>query len=336
MRAALAWHEGRHLTVARFGDTMRNVAVTEGDRTEAQWRLGVTVNAFPVADLVAAVEATADAEVDTLVAEYEDSYDVVAELRRGGDRHESLRYGARQELALRGLLAEVGAQAFTTNFEDLAGLRQLPGLAVQRLMADGYGFGGEGDWKTSALLRMLKVAGEGLPGGTSFMEDYTYHFGPGEPLSLGAHMLEVCPSIAGGTPRVEIHPLGIGDREDPVRLVFDAEPGPAVVACLSDLGDRFRMVANEIEVVTPPEPLPNLPVGRAVWRPAPDLRTSAECWIVAGGSHHTVLSSQLGAETLADLARITRTELALIDAGTEPRRFEQELRWNEAYHRLVR
>ncbi|MFC5381427.1 L-arabinose isomerase [Aquipuribacter nitratireducens] len=335
-RAALAWHEGRRLTVARFGDTMRNVAVTEGDRTEAQWRLGVTVNAFAVADLVAAVDGTSDAEVDALVGEYEDTYDVVPELRRGGGRHEALRYGARQELALRGLLGDIGAKAFTTNFEDLAGLRQLPGLAVQRLMSDGYGFGGEGDWKTSALLRMLKVAGEGLPGGTSFMEDYTYHFGPGEPLSLGAHMLEVCPTIATGTPRVEIHPLGIGNREDPVRLVFDAEPGPAVVACLSDLGDRFRMVANEIEVVVPPEPLPRLPVGRAVWKPAPDLRTSAECWIVAGGSHHTVLSSQVDAEVLADLARITRTELALIDADTRPARFEQELRWNEAYHRLVR
>jgi L-arabinose isomerase len=335
-RAALAWHEARTLTVARFGDTMRNVAVTEGDRTEAQWRWGATVNAYAVADLVAAVEATADAEVDALVAEYEDVYDVVPELRRGGERHESLRYGARQELALRALLDDIGAKAFTTNFEDLAGLRQLPGLAVQRLMADGYGFAGEGDWKTSALLRVLKVAGAGLPGGTSFMEDYTYHFGPGTPLSLGAHMLEVCPSIATGRPRVEIHPLGIGNREDPVRLVFDATPGPAVVACLVDLGDRFRMVANTVEVVDPPEPLPALPVGRAVWRPDPDLRTSAECWIVAGGSHHTVLSSQVGPEVLTDLTRIVRTELALIDADTRPGRFEQELRWSEAYHRLVR
>ena len=335
-RAALAWHESRTLTVARFGDTMRDVAVTEGDRTEAQWRWGVRVNAYAVADVVTAVDDVSDAEVDALVAEYEAVYDVADELRKGQERHGSLRYGARQELGLRRLLTDVGARAFTTNFEDLAGLRQLPGLAVQRLMADGYGFGGEGDWKTSALLRMLKVAGEGLPGGTSFMEDYTYHFGPGEPLSLGAHMLEVCPSIATGTPRVEIHPLGIGDREDPVRLVFDAEPGPAVVASLVDLGDRFRVVANDIEVVTPPEPLPALPVGRAVWRPEPDLRTSAECWIVAGGSHHTVLSSQVDAEVLADLARIARCELALIDADTHPRRFEQELRWNEAYHRLVR
>jgi L-arabinose isomerase len=316
-RAALAWHESRTLTVARFGDTMRDVAVTEGDRTEAQWRWGVRVNAYAVDDVVRAVADASDADVDALVAEYQDTYDVAEELRKGGDRHDSLRYAARQELALRGL-------------------RQLPGLAVQRLMADGYGFGGEGDWKTSALLRMLKVAGAGLPGGTSFMEDYTYHFGPGEPLSLGAHMLEVCPTIATGTPRVEIHPLGIGDREDPVRLVFDAEPGPAMVASLVDLGDRFRVVANEVEVVAPPEPLPQLPVGRAVWRPEPDLRTSAECWIVAGGSHHTVLSSQVGTEVLTDLARIARCELALIDADTRPPRFEQELRWNEAYHRLVR
>ncbi|WP_336921696.1 L-arabinose isomerase [Aquipuribacter sp. SD81] len=335
-RAALAWHESRSLTVARFGDTMRDVAVTEGDRTEAQWRWGVRVNAYAVDDVVRAVADVSDADVDPLVAEYEDCYDVVDELRKGGDRHDSLRYAARQELALRRLLDQVGARAFTTNFEDLAGLRQLPGLAVQRLMADGYGFGGEGDWKTSALLRMLKVAGAGLAGGTSFMEDYTYHFGPGEPLSLGAHMLEVCPSIAAERPRVEIHPLGIGDREDPVRLVFDAAPGRALVSSLVDLGDRFRVVANEVEVVAPPEPLPHLPVGRAVWRPEPDLRTSAECWIVAGGSHHTVLSTQLDAEVLTDLARIARCELALIDADTRPHRFEQELRWNEAYHRLVR
>ena len=336
VRSALAWHESRTLTVARFGDTMRDVAVTEGDRTEAQWRWGVRVNAYAVHDLVQAVDGASDAEVDALAAEYEDCYDVVPELRRGAERHESLRYGARQEIGLRSLLSDVGAMAFTSNFQDLAGLRQLPGLAVQRLMADGYGFAGEGDWKTSALLRMLKVAGHGLPGGTSFMEDYTYHFGPGEPLSLGAHMLEVCPSIATGTPRVEIHPLGIGDRDDPVRLVFDAEPGPAVVASLVDLGHRFRLVANEVEVVAPPEPLPKLPVGRAVWRPEPDLRTSAECWIVAGGSHHTVLSSQVDAEMLTDLARIARCELAMIDARTQPHRFEQEMRWNEAYHRLVR
>jgi len=299
-------------------------------------RWGMTVNAYPVDDLVQAVGETLDAEVDALVAEYEEAYDVATELRRGGERHESLRYGASQELALRALLDGIGAKAFTMNFEDLAGLRQLPGLAVQRLMADGYGFGGEGDWKTSGLLRMLKVAGQGLPGGTSFMEDYTYHFGPGEPLSLGAHMLEVCPSIATGTPRLEVHPLDIGGREDPVRLVFDAEPGPAVVASLVDLGDRFRVVANEVEVVAPPEPLPHLPVGRAVWRPEPDLRTSAGCWIVAGGSHHTVLSTQVDAEVLADLARLARTELALIDTSTRPDRFEQELRWNEAYHQLVR
>jgi L-arabinose isomerase len=334
-RAALGLAEVRSLRLARFGDTMRDVAVTEGDRTEAQWRWGVTVNGYAVTDLADAVHASLDTEVDKLVAEYEDRYLLAPELRAGGARHESLRYGARIELGLRELLAASGSRAFTTNFEDLGALRQLPGLAVQRLMADGYGFAGEGDWKTAALLRTLKVAAGGQPGGTSFMEDYTYHLGPGTPKVLGAHMLEVCPSIAAGTPCVEIHPLGIGNREDPVRMVFDAAPGPAVVVGMSDLGDRFRLVANEVEVVPSDEPLPRLPVARAVWEPAPDLRTSAETWLMAGGPHHTVLSTALGVEELYDLAELTRTELLVIDADTTPRRFARELRWNQAYHRLA-
>ena len=313
-RAALGWAEVRSLRLARFGDTMRDVAVT---------------------DLAEAVHASLDSEVDKLVAEYEDRYDVVAELRAGGERHESLRYSARIELGLRELLAASGSMAFTTNFEDLGALRQLPGLAVQRLMADGYGFAGEGDWKTAMLLRTLKVAAGGLPGGTSFMEDYTYHLGPGTPKVLGAHMLEVCPTIADGTPRIEIHPLGIGGREDPVRMVFDAAPGRGLVVGMSDMGDRFRLVANEIEVVPADEPLPNLPVARAVWQPEPDLRTSAETWIMAGGPHHTVLSTALGVEELDDLAELARTELVVIDADTTPRRFARELRWNQAYYRLA-
>jgi L-arabinose isomerase len=311
------------------------VAVTEGDKVEAELRFGASVNTYGVNDLVAAVDAAADAEVDALVRDYEDAYDVVPELRAGGERHDSLRYGARVELGLRAFLEAGGYTAFTTNFEDLGGLRQLPGLAVQRLMADGYGFGGEGDWKTSLLVRTLKAMAHGLPGGTSFMEDYTYHLVPGAEKILGAHMLEVCPSIAAGRPRLEIHPLGIGNREDPVRLVFDAAPGPAVVLGLADLGDRFRFVANEIEVVPPDQPLPRLPVARAVWRPAPDLRTSTESWLTAGGPHHTVLSTALTSEHLDDLAEITGTELALIDADTRVRRFTQELRWNAAYHRLA-
>jgi L-arabinose isomerase len=334
-RAAKGWAEIRSLKLARFGDTMRDVAVTEGDRTEAQWRWGVTVNGYAVTDLADAVHASLDGEVDRLVAEYEERYEVVPELRRGGERHESLRYGARIELGLRALLERTGAKAFTTNFEDLGALRQLPGLAVQRLMAEGYGFAGEGDWKTATLLRTLKVAAEGLPGGTSFMEDYTYHLGPGTPKVLGAHMLEVCPSIAAGTPRVEIHPLGIGNREDPVRMVFDTAPGEGFVVGMSDMGDRFRLVLNEIDVVPADEPLPNLPVARAVWEPRPDLATSAETWIMAGGPHHTVLSTALSTGEVADLAEFARTELVVIDADTQVRRFRQELRWNQAYYRLA-
>ncbi len=334
-RAALGFHVSRNLKLARFGDNMRDVAVTEGDKVGAQIQFGMTVRAYGVNDLVAAVDAASDAEVDTLVAEYEDRYAVVPALRSGGERHDSLRYGARIELGLRSFLDAGGFTAFTTNFEDLGGLRQLPGLAVQRLMADGYGFGGEGDWKTSALLRILKGMSDGRDGGTSFMEDYTYHFGPGTPKVLGAHMLEVCPTIANHTPSLEIHPLGIGDREDPVRLVFDATPGDGFVVGLADLGDRFRLTANVIEIVPPDEPLPELPVARAVWQPAPDLATSAESWLLAGGPHHTVLSTAVGLEALQDFAEMAGTELALIDEETTVPRFTKELRWNQAYHRLA-
>ncbi|MFE4604351.1 L-arabinose isomerase [Kitasatospora indigofera] len=334
-RAAAGRAELATLKLARFGDNMRDVAVTEGDKVEAQLRLGVSVNTYGVNDLVAAVDASSDADVTELVKEYEDGYRLAPELRAGGERHDSLRYAARIELGLRGFLTEGGFGAFTTNFEDLGGLRQLPGLAVQRLMADGYGFGGEGDWKTAVLLRTLKTVALGLPGGTSFMEDYTYHLEPGRELILGAHMLEVCPSIASSTPSCEIHPLGIGGREDPVRLVFDAATGPAVVVGMADMGDRFRLVANEIDVVEPHEPLPRLPVARAVWQPRPDLRTSTEAWLTAGGPHHTVLSSAIGTEELDDLAEMIGTELVLIDAGTTMRQFTRELRWNQAYHRLA-
>ncbi|MBA8794151.1 L-arabinose isomerase [Friedmanniella endophytica] len=333
-RAALGAAAVRSLKLARFGDNMRDVAVTEGDKVEAQLRLGVSVNTWGVNDLVERVDATTDAQVDELVDDYLDSYEVVSELRPGGDRHESLRYSAKIEAGLRSFLTEGGFGAFTTNFEDLGGLRQLPGMAVQRLMAEGYGFGGEGDWKTSVMLHTIKaMTPEGGP--TSFMEDYTYHLGPGRQKILGAHMLEVCPSIAAAKPRVEIHPLGIGNREDPVRLVFDARPGDGVVLGICDLGDRFRLVLNEIEVTPSDEPLPKLPVARAVWEPKPDLPTSAECWISAGGPHHTVLSEAIGTEEIADLAEILGTELVVIDADTTPRRFRDELRWSAAYHRLA-
>ncbi|MEV0130862.1 L-arabinose isomerase [Dactylosporangium sp. NPDC050688] len=331
-RAAAGWTEMRSLRLARFGDNMRDVAVTEGDKVEAQLRFGVSVNTYGVNDLVEAVDAAADADVDSLVKEYHDTYRVSAALK--ADRADSLRYAARIELGLRSFLEAGGFKAFTTNFEDLGGLRQLPGLAVQRLMADGYGFGGEGDWKTSVLVRTLKAMAPG--GGTSFMEDYTYDLTPGNEVILGAHMLEVCPSIALDTPSCEIHPLGIGGREDPVRLVFDATPGPAVVLGLADLGERFRLVANEIDVVAPTAPLPKLPVARAVWKPRPDLSTSAESWLTAGGPHHTVLSFAVGTEELQDLADMTGTELLVIDADTTVRQFTKEVRWNQAYHRLAR
>ncbi|MFH9352235.1 L-arabinose isomerase [Kitasatospora sp. NPDC017646] len=334
-RAAAGRAELRGLRLARFGDNMRDVAVTEGDKVEAQRRFGVSVNTYGVNDLVAAVDEADDVAVTALVEEYQDSYRLVPELRAGGERHQSLRYAARIELGLRGFLEQGGFKAFTTNFEDLGGLRQLPGLAVQRLMADGYGFGGEGDWKTASLLRTLKVAAGGLAGGTSFMEDYTYHLEFGRELILGAHMLEVCPSIASDTPSCEIHPLSIGGREDPVRLVFDAEPGPAVVVGLADLGDRFRLVANEVDVVAPPARLPNLPVARAVWKPRPDLHTSTEAWLTAGGPHHTVLSGAVGTDELEDLAEMLGVELLMIDDDTSIRQFTREMRWNQAYHRLA-
>jgi L-arabinose isomerase len=331
-RAAAGWHESHRLRIARFGDNMREVAVTEGDKVEAQARLGFAVNGFGVSDLVARVEATDDGVVDRLVEAYESDYDVVPDLRRGGDRHDELLYAARIEGAMRSFVDEGGFGAVTDTFEDLGGLRQLPGISVQRLMADGYGFGAEGDWKAAALVRILKVMGDGLPGGTSFMEDYTYHLGDPVPEVLGAHMLEVCPSIASGKPSCEIHPLSIGGRSDPVRLVFDAAEGPAVVLGLADLGDRFRLIANEVDVVTPDEPLPRLPVARAVWRPRPDLPTAAETWLTAGGPHHTALTTALPIEPIIDFAEIADVELLTIDASTNAYRFKQEVRWNQAYY----
>ena len=334
-RAACGWHELQQLSVARFGDNMRQVAVTEGDKVEAQLRLGVSVNGYGSTDLAQAVADTAEADVDTLVREYEEQYDLVAALRADGERRDSLRDAARIEAGLRSFLDAGGFKAFTDTFEDLAGLPQLPGIGVQRLMADGYGFGGEGDWKTAALVRAAKVMSAGLDGGSSFMEDYTYDFAPNDGRVLGAHMLEVCPSIADGRPSCEIHPLSIGGRGDPVRLVFTARTGPAVNIALVDLGDRFRLLLNEVELVHPDAALPKLPVARALWRPKPDLSTSAEAWLVAGGPHHTVLSDQLDSEIVADFAEIAGVELVAIDADTRMRDFTRELRWNQAYYRLA-
>ena len=333
LRAACAWHDARHLKVARFGDNMRNVAVTEGNKVAAEVKLGYEVNGYGVGDLARQVHQVTDAEVDTLVREYDDSYDMVNELRHGGDRRESLRAAARIELGLRHFLEAIGSKAFTDTFEDLHGLPQLPGIAVQRLMADGYGFGAEGDWKTSALVRAAKVMSSGLHGGVSFMEDYTYHLGNSGEV-LGAHMLEVCPSIAQEKPRVEIHPLAIGGKADPVRLVFTAGTGRAINASVVDLGNRFRLVANQVELIQPEHPLPKLPVARALWRPEPNLRTAASAWLSAGGAHHTALSRALTADHLRDFAEIAGIEFLMIDAKTDINDFTKELRWNEMYFRF--
>ncbi|WP_179442853.1 L-arabinose isomerase [Nesterenkonia sandarakina] len=334
-RAAAGWNALANMRVCRFGDNMRNVAVTEGDKTEAEIRLGTSINTWAVNDLVERVEAVTEEQVQALLAEYDAHYEVAAELREGGARRESLAYAARQEAGMRSFLEEGGFSAFTTNFEDLGGLRQLPGLAVQRLMESGYGFGAEGDWKTALLVRAAKVMGHGLPGGASLMEDYTYEMTPGKEKILGAHMLEICPSLTTSTPRIEIHPLGIGDREDPVRMVFDTDPGEGVVVAMSDLRERFRLTANLVDLVAPDEPLPKLPVARAVWEPRPDFATSAACWLTAGAAHHTVLSTAAGLQAFEDLAEIAGMELAVIDAGTTARGFAKELRFNAAYHRLA-
>jgi L-arabinose isomerase len=333
-RAAAGWAAARSLKLARFGDNMRYVAVTEGDKTEAELRFGVQVNTWGVNELAAAVDAVASADVDTLVEEYLEQYDVVPELLPGGDRHASLRDGAAIELGLRSFLEEGGFGAFTTSFEDLGALKQLPGLGVQRLMAEGYGFGAEGDWKTAILVRVANVMGAGLAGGASLMEDYTYDLVAGDEKILGAHMLEVSPSLSSAKPRLEIHPLGIGGKDDPVRLVFTADPGPAVVVAMSDMRDRFRLVANVVDNVEAPD-LPNLPVGRAVWKPQPDFATSAACWLTAGAAHHTVMTTAVGIEVFRDFAEIAGTELLVIDDDTTVRGFQRELRWNQAYYRLA-
>ena len=310
------------------------MAVTEGNKVEAELALGYMVNGYGVGDLVERVDAVPDAEINRLAGDYEQAYQVVPELKRGGARHEALRYSARLELGMRAFLEEVSAVGFSDSFECLTGLDQLPGMAVQRLMADGYGFGGEGDWKTAALVRAMKVMAAGLPGGTSFMEDYTYHFEPGRERVLGAHMLEICPTIASGTPRVEIHPLGIGGKSDPVRMVFDTPAGPAVNASIVDLGNRMRLIVNEVDTVPPDADLPKLPVARTVWIPRPNLADAAAAWIYAGGAHHTGFSHAITTEVLEDYAEIAGMELVVIDAGTKIRALRESLRWNELYWRL--
>ncbi|KPK13392.1 MAG: arabinose isomerase [Anaerolineae bacterium SG8_19] len=334
LRAAAAWHDAQGAKFARFGDNMREVAVTEGDKVAAQAQFGYSVNGYGMGDLVAYVNEVPKTAVSDLIATYEDSYTVVPALLADGAQRQSLRDAARIELGIRAFLEEGGFKGFTTTFENLHGLKQLPGIAVQRLMADGYGFGAEGDWKTAALVRAMKVMGADLDGGTSFMEDYTYHFSHEGDKVLGAHMLEICPTIAAGKPSLEIHPLSIGGKEDPVRLVFDAAAGPAINASIVDMGNRFRLIVNTVEAVPISEPLPKLPVARALWIPQPNLKVAAAAWILAGGAHHTGFSLALTAEHMEDFAEMAGIEFVLIDQDTRVSEIKKELRWNDIFYLL--
>ena len=332
-RAAAGWHDWQGAKFARIGDNMRYVAVTEGDKVEAEIQFGYTVNTYGVGDLVQVINGISDSETDQLVAEYETHYTLADALRKGKDRHQSLRDAARIELGLQRFLQHGNFKGFTDTFEDLHGMVQLPGIASQRLMAAGYGFAGEGDWKTSALVRAMKVMGSGLPGGNSFMEDYTYHFDPVNQLVLGSHMLEICPSIAVGRPSCEVHPLGIGGKADPVRLVFNSAPGAALNASIIDMGNRFRLLVNEVEAVAPVANLPKLPVARVLWKPYPDLATGCAAWILAGGAHHTCYSQNLTSTHLEDFADMANIEFVLIGKDTRLRELKNELKWSEAYYR---
>ena len=333
-RVALGWDEMQNLKVARFGDNMREVAVTCGDKVEAQIRFGMSVNGYDSSDIVNKMKLVTDAQVDALVAVYEESYTLAPKLQKGGEQRESLRDAAKIELGLRAFLEEGGFGAFTDTFENLGELKQLPGIATQRLMADGYGFGGEGDWKTAAMVRAMKVMNIGLEGGTSFMEDYTYHFTPEKSYVLGSHMLEICPSITDGKPSCEIHPLGIGGKEDPVRLVFNSPAGDAINVSLVDMGTRFRLIVNEVTAVKPMADLPKLPVARVLWDCKPNLDIAATAWILAGGAHHTVYSQAVTTEFMEDFADIAGIELVVIDNDTKIRNFKDTLNANEAYYHL--
>ena len=333
-RAACGWHDSQYCRIARFGDNMRDVAVTEGDKVEAQIQLGYSVYGYGIGDLVSYLDQVTDDEIDRLIAEYQELYIFSRDLRNDSTQQQSLREGARIELGMRGFLEDGAFSAFTTTFEDLHGLAQLPGLAVQRLMADGYGFGAEGDWKTSALVRAMKVMGAGLKKGTSFMEDYTYHFSHSGNKVLGAHMLEICSSIAADQPKIEILPLSIGGKADPARLIFNANQGPAIAASLVQVGSRFRLIVNEVDVTPTEAPLPKLPVARAFWSPRPDLKTAAAAWIYAGGAHHTSFSFDVTAEHLEDFAEMAGIEYLLIEEHTNLSDFKKELRWNDLYYRF--
>lgn len=332
-RAAAGWHDWQGARFVRFGDNMRFVAVTEGDKVEAEMKFGYSVNTHGIGDLVKLINEVSDADIDALCEKYDSDYKLMPSLKKNGAQHQSLREAARIEAGLRRFLENGNFKGFTDTFEDLHGMVQLPGLAVQRLMKDGYGFGGEGDWKTAALVRLMKTMATGLKGGNTFMEDYTYHFEPGNELVLGAHMLEICESIADGKPSCEVHPLGIGGKADPVRSVFNVAGGRALNASVIDMGNRFRLLVNEVEAVAPKHDLPKLPVARVLWKPLPDMHTGCAAWILAGGAHHTCYSQNLTATHLEDFAEIAGIEFVLINERTDLYQLKNELRWSEVYYR---
>jgi L-arabinose isomerase len=332
-RAAAGWNDWQGARFVRFGDNMRYVAVTDGDKVEAELKFGYSVNTHGVGDLVKVINAIEDNEVDALTNEYEERYAVVSSLRKGGEQYNALREAAKIELGLTAFLQDGNYKGYTDTFEDLHGIVQLPGIASQRLMGKGYGFGAEGDWKTAALVRAMKVMGSGLKGGNAFMEDYTYHFDLNNPMVLGSHMLEICESIADGKAKCEIHPLGIGGKADPVRLVFNVAAGPALNASIVDMGNRFRLLVNEVEAVAPQHDLPKLPVARVLWKPYPDMKTGCAAWILAGGAHHTCYSQNLTSEHLQDFAEMAGIECLLIGKETNLRQLKNELKWSEVYYR---
>lgn len=334
-RTAIGWADSQGLKVARFGDNMREVAVTEGDKVEAQIKFGWQISAYGVGDLVNYIEKVTDAEVDELYKEYENEYEVAADCKPGGKYHENVRVQARYEIALKRFMKDGNFKAFTTNFENLTGLAQLPGLASQRLMAAGYGFGAEGDWKQAAMLRIIKTMSAGMKGGSTFMEDYTYHLDPANEAVLGAHMLEICPSIAAKKPRLEVQPLGIGGKDAPARLIFDSAIGDAMNVTLIDMGNRFRLIVNTLEVIEPLEKMPKLPVASAFWKTMPNMADGAATWIYAGGTHHSAFTLALTPDYIETFAEFADVEFVLIDKDTCVTQFKKELRWNEIYYMLA-
>jgi len=332
VRVAAGWHDWQGARFVRFGDNMRFVAVTEGDKVEAEIKFGYSVNTYGVGDLVQVMNEVNEGEINTLVDEYIASYTLMESLQKDGTQHASLKTAAKIELGIERFLKQGNFKGFTTTFEDLHGLEQLPGIAAQRLMAKGYGFSGEGDWKTAALVRAMKVMGTGLKGGNSFMEDYTYHFNPDNKLVLGAHMLEICESIADGKPSCEIHPLGIGGKADPVRLVFNSGSGPAINASIVDMGNRFRLLVNDVMAVAPISSLPKLPVARVLWKPYPDMQNGCAAWILAGGAHHTCYSQNITSEQMEDFAAMAGIEFVCINNNTKMYQFKNELRWNDKFY----